>query len=186
VRRPLGILLHTLTALSLLLALAFAVLSVRGFWRADAMGWTARPSPGRERPFVELESGGGGVALTAGSYSPDHILPLPHGAWAHPVSLPRPIPYASGRPAGRLGFSARAFRFAQFRGRRIVFPAPLAAVAFAAPPLIRAALVLRRRRRFRAGHCAHCGYDLRASPDRCPECGTTAAAGHERGPAVVG
>jgi hypothetical protein len=39
-------------------------------------------------------------------------------------------------------------------------------------PLVRFVALVRRRRAARRGLCRSCGYDLRASPDRCPECGT--------------
>ena len=59
-------------------------------------------------------------------------------------------------------------------GYLLIFPMWLPTVAFAALPAVRFVQRTRRRRRTQLGLCRACGYDLRASPERCPECGAIA------------
>jgi hypothetical protein len=54
----------------------------------------------------------------------------------------------------------------------ITFPYYLFALTAALLPAIETWKWWKRRRRVRLGRCLCCGYDLRASKDRCPECGT--------------
>ena len=54
----------------------------------------------------------------------------------------------------------------------LMVPHGLAIVIFGVLPAIWCWRVGKRWRRGRRGQCCVCGYDLRATPDRCPECGT--------------
>lgn len=61
--------------------------------------------------------------------------------------------------------------------RRLLIPLeyPAILLAIIVALLFRRVMRLRRQRNSECQLCPNCGYDLRASPERCPECGTPRA-----------
>ena len=65
----------------------------------------------------------------------------------------------------------------QIKSYRIVYVPPwFIVLLFAIPPAQQIRRWRRARKRELADRCRVCGYDLRATPDRCPECGELTAA----------
>jgi hypothetical protein len=141
---------------SLALCMASLTLWVRSYWRADS--------------FVFYSGGrtAGGVVSNRGVFLVGWVTdepPRPGLRLDHEVAPPDPSWAAQ--------FGVRyGFGLSTAGRQRFVF-VPCAAVA-AVSGLVAAGswrYLRRRRRRERAGCCLVCGYDLRATPGRCPECG---------------
>ena len=143
------------------------VLWVRSYWAGDAFNGYTRAA------MYSGEIGGGRVWVARDTRGGQAELSFAHANFRPPHSIATP-----GDALGRLGF------FLDDRpGRRgeprlsLVFPFWFAAALTAVPPAwMTAAGRIRRRRRLARGACLNCGYDLRATPDRCPECSAVPAA----------
>jgi len=140
------------SALSLLLSVATVVLWVRSYRFIDRLGWD------QERVAAGSEGGELGVAVYWNGARPHFI------GWTSVAG--------DGKSSARsisdscfMGFGF--FRQKVFSG--VFVPHWFIAVAFLTLPL--ALRLSRSRSSTRAGVCPTYGYDLRATPDRCPECG---------------
>jgi hypothetical protein len=94
-------------------------------------------------------------------------------AWGYQAIPPDPPARFATPPDNQwLGFRYSSGRLWRNAFREI--EVPLWALSLPVPLAVACVVSLRRLRRARrkrAGLCPACGYDLRASPDRCPECG---------------
>jgi len=122
-------------------------------------------------------------ARYATAHDPDHAPPTNHIDHGSTRSLVWKI---RDTPMGRAGFGVSVLRRTKLRRVRVIWlvdrdvelPSWFLATAFAVLPAVAFARRTRRRRENRlaaAGLCLSCHYDLRATPDRCPECGRVPA-----------
>jgi hypothetical protein len=77
----------------------------------------------------------------------------------------------SGEGVSWGGFAYRTTRPASTRYHAVIVPCWFIVIVLVLLPTPEVARRLARGRRSRTNRCATCGYDLRASPGRCPECG---------------
>jgi hypothetical protein len=184
-RRLPRILLNAATAASLVLCVTVAMLWARSYRVADTLSDWARD----DSRWTEVVSNWGCVELwnlrTTGLRLGERPRFLPERADQCPDPFRRWEDDLGLDPCwriGRLGF-ARAdsrpptaplpFGTTTLGGWLLVVPDWLLVVTFGAMPFAAFARHLRGPRK--PGFCPTCDYDLRATPARCPECGTIPA-----------
>ena len=172
-----------LTIVSLLLCVATVVMWVRSGYAADIWTWGGA---GREY-WVRSDWGRFGVT-SVGNATPRRTHETSSGGY-HGV-LPGPktgehewagVRFAWGRsmPGQIMGPTLRVTGRGMYWSAQVYHPILAVVLAW---PLVPYCLVCRRRqtarKRLAAGLCCRCGYDLRASKEQCPECGSAVPAGH--------
>jgi hypothetical protein len=146
---------------------AVSITSCQGELRLEWSRTETGVLPGTRRPPFATPGGG---------------LPPGHFHWVHNLHLQGIAPvwwsntFWIEPPAPHAGLAYRDRRAA------IRFPYWVAAIATATIPLAWTASRLRPHRP--PGRCRRCGYDLRASPQRCPECGAVAISKQPTGSAA--
>ena len=163
-------LLNLLSALSLLLLAASLAAWARGYHWGGGLEVRARGTA------YQVSWPVGRIALSRRPAGPPDP-PLGYQLVSHPpADLDLWYTWRNGFAPAFAYFSFGGFGWLEDQGLRGVFaPAWFVCLAAAALPAWHLPHEWRRRRtdrRKKHGLCPACGYDLRATPDKCPECGT--------------
>jgi hypothetical protein len=179
-----------LSAVSLLLCVASLVVWYRSYFVTDEIVWlkghdgNIGEQAEENRWYARSWSGG---FLLASIYErwnmPEGRLGSRHNIrWATRSQFPPhadPVVLFFGPIRLRYGFGAASRSFVQppysqrvSRLREIEFPTYASTILTAILPALWIVRRLPKQRRGQVGLCRTCGYDLRASTERCPECGT--------------
>jgi hypothetical protein len=160
-------LFNGLAALSLLICVSMAGLWMRSYWKEDWFEWAGEHSrvdviSSRGQFFVSWVNEGPGIGSTTG-----------FDFYSEQATVRPSVDLRAQRQIEFVGFGAVADnRLVPLYG--LFLPTWFLAIVFAFVPSV----WLRMQRNVRqslTSICAECGYDLRATPDRCPECGTVPA-----------
>ena len=118
-------------------------------------GWVLRRDPAGALPMPPSPSGTSYVAIAKPGWSN-------YGPTGR-IKAPPLFDYASFNAIANPGGAEQIVQ---------VWPVPYILMSVVLPFWYVVNARRRNRQRLAAGLCLHCGYDLRASKDRCPECGT--------------
>ena len=159
---------------------------VRSAWVIDTMVYNAALQVNADGQFVagrphwrtiSVELQRGALLFERGTYAYEST-PTFGFTWRSHSRLVELFLCSPARPdvsVAMAGFTFQRWtRFPSWRNAAVRVPLWSMTSAGAVMPVWAAVTTLRRRRRRSEGHCANCGYDLRATPERCPECGRPA------------
>ena len=185
-KRLLRLLLHALTLLSLLLCLATLAFWIRSYFKSDWYHYVVLDAPRRTWTQYSLNSNKGslyfsyfGFRFNTDTRFQDYVrLREAPAGFSYQGYEPRDNRHLAGSTLRRLGFALQSEYNTPDASGSYDFPNAFVPHWFivlitALLPATRLYLLVRRRQQKRAGLCPTCGYDLRATPSRCPECGTT-------------
>ena len=179
-----GILLRSAIVLSLLLTIASSFFWIRSYWTCDWLTYCRTRQGPYQYPIhrsAMLRSTDGHIVIAVGPYSWEAINPaalsIPEGFnWSRRQTYHGWEEWNNHIVWHRFGFqyinSRKNWPIGPVAVRGVQFPYWSATIAFALAPLLALSSYLRHRNRRTSNACPTCGYDMRATPQRCPECGT--------------